>query len=142
MSRHVDQPVSDLVDRHIDSATDVVRNARLAVHRQQSVRLHDVTHVGEVATGIEPAHGDRVVAAALGLGYPRRECRRNETRRLSRTDVRERTGAHDIDSRTEMGLDADVLCCCLARGIGAQRKERRVFVDRQVAGLDPSVSVG
>src|SRR4051794_26599859 len=52
------------------------------------------------------------------------------------------SGAHDIETRTEMGLDADVLGSGLARGVRAQRKERCVLVDREVLGRDSSIRIG
>ena len=101
------------------------------------VGLDDVADVGDVAARIEVADADfGRREAGLDAGDLPREARDRERRRLARTGMVERPRDHDVQAVVLRGrVQRELILRELRQAVRAGRHERRVFVDRIVAGL-------
>ena len=132
-ARTRDQHVEQVADDDRVSRAHVVGAPRLAPLHDGAIGTHGVADVGQVAAGLEVAHGDLgLPSARLDVRDPPGESSRDEERVLTRSEMVE--GAGDRGGRTVGIGRADHLLRQLAEGVGAGRHERILFGERPRCG--------
>ena len=73
-----EEQVGDFLNADAAPGADVVHVTGRAAFREEAIRAHDVTDIGQVAHGSERSHGDLVDAVAFRARDSRRERRHDE----------------------------------------------------------------